>query len=395
MKKFCILLTALFLGLSAGAQTPFQITFGPYLQNVTADGATVIWGTSADALSWVEAAPDGEDHFYAEERPQYYQTKLGKRTVGRLHTVRITGLKPASFYRYRVCSREVTELQPYKVSYGQTICSDVYRKKPYRFKTRDAAQQSVSFTVVNDIHENSDMLATLLSDVKKEQRDFVFFNGDMVNNMSSEQQLIDGFLRRSTELFAAEIPFLFARGNHETRGNMAREYARYVPKSSGKYYGAYRVGDIMFIVFDCGEDKPDDFWVYAGLTDFDGYRTEQAAWFGELIRSKAYKSAKWRIVMNHFPPLSHMESDNPERHGIQDITDKFLPLYNQAKIDLMISGHTHAYEFMSPDKYDRLTFPVIVNSTESVARIDIDGRTLKAKVTDTGGNTLKEFTISK
>lgn len=94
MKKFCILLTALFLGLSAGAQTPFQITFGPYLQNVTADGATVIWGTSADALSWVEAAPDGEDHFYAEERPQYYQTKLGKRTVGRLHTVRITGLKP-------------------------------------------------------------------------------------------------------------------------------------------------------------------------------------------------------------------------------------------------------------------------------------------------------------
>ncbi len=185
------------------------------------------------------------------------------------------------------------------------------------------------------------------------------------------------------------------RGNHETRGNMAREYARYVPKSSGKYYGAYRVGDIMFIVLDCGEDKPDDFWVYAGLTDFDGYRTEQAAWFGELIRSKAYKSAKWRIVMNHFPPLSHMESDNPERHGIQDITDKFLPLYNQAKIDLMISGHTHAYEFMSPDKYDRLTFPVIVNSTESVARIDIDGRTLKAKVTDTGGNTLKEFTISK
>ena len=59
MKKFCILLTALFLGLSAGAQTPFQITFGPYLQNVTADGATVIWGTSADALSWVEAPPDG------------------------------------------------------------------------------------------------------------------------------------------------------------------------------------------------------------------------------------------------------------------------------------------------------------------------------------------------
>ena len=181
MKRFLFLCAASLLAAAACGQPSVRIAHGPYLQQVSEDGFTVVWTTTVDAAAWVEVAPDDGTHFYAEERPQYYQTKLGKRTVGRLHTVRITGLKPASFYRYRVCSREVTELQPYKVSYGQTICSDVYRKKPYRFKTRDAAQQSVSFTVVNDIHENSDMLATLLSDVKKEQRDFVFFNGDMVN----------------------------------------------------------------------------------------------------------------------------------------------------------------------------------------------------------------------
>lgn len=47
----------------------------------------------------------------------------------------------------------------------------------------------------------------------------------------------------------------------------------------------------MFVVLDCGEDKPDDFPVYAGLNDFDSYRSEQARWFAELIRSKEYRTA--------------------------------------------------------------------------------------------------------
>lgn len=63
----------------------------------------------------------------------------------------------------------------------------------------------------------------------------------------------------------------------------------------------------MFVVLDCGEDKPDDFPVYAGLNDFDSYRSEQARWFAELIRSKEYRTARWHVVMNHFPPVSRMD----------------------------------------------------------------------------------------
>ena len=333
----------------------------------------------------MEVKPDGG------EAERHYTVRNGLRDAyNTFNVIRVENLRPDTRYQYRLCSKQIADFQPYKVTFGDSIVS------PWRrFSTPDPKATACSFIALSDMHQQPDKLGRLLNQAGVGSADMIFYVGDMMNYYDNEETPFRSFIDKSVELFASEKPFVLVRGNHETRGNMAREYARYVPKSSGKYYGAYRVGDIMFIVFDCGEDKPDDFWVYAGLTDFDGYRTEQAAWFGELIRSKAYKSAKWRIVMNHFPPLSHMESDNPERHGIQDITDKFLPLYNQAKIDLMISGHTHAYEFMSPDKYDRLTFPVIVNSTESVARIDIDGRTLKAKVTDTGGNTLKEFTISK
>ena len=385
MKKIVFCFLGLLAVLYTASAQSYTFNHGPYLQELSEHAVTFVFTTSDKGFSWVEVKPDGG------EAERHYTVRNGLRDAyNTFNVIRVENLRPDTRYQYRLCSKQIADFQPYKVTFGDSIVS------PWRrFSTPDPKATACSFIALSDMHQQPDKLGRLLNQAGVGSADMIFYVGDMMNYYDNEETPFRSFIDKSVELFASEKPFVLVRGNHETRGNMAREYARYVPKSSGKYYGAYRVGDIMFIVLDCGEDKPDDFWVYAGLTDFDGYRTKQAAWFGELIRSKAYKSAKWRIVMNHFPPLSHMESDNPERHGIQDITDKFLPLYNQAKIDLMISGHTHAYEFMSPDKYDRLTFPVIVNSTESVARIDIDGRTLKAKVTDTGGNTLKEFTISK
>lgn len=385
MKKIVFCFLGLLAVLYTASAQSYTFNHGPYLQELSEHAVTFVFTTSDKGFSWVEVKPDGG------EAERHYTVRNGLRDAyNTFNVIRVENLRPDTRYQYRLCSKQIADFQPYKVTFGDSIVS------PWRrFSTPDPKATACSFIALSDMHQQPDKLGRLLNQAGVGSADMIFYVGDMMNYYDNEETPFRSFIDKSVELFASEKPFVLVRGNHETRGNMAREYARYVPKSSGNYYGAYRVGDIMFIVLDCGEDKPDDFWVYAGLTDFDGYRTEQAAWFGELIRSKAYKSAKWRIVMNHFPPLSHMESDNPERHGIQDITDKFLPLYNQAKIDLMISGHTHAYEFMSPDKYDRLTFPVIVNSTESVARIDIDGRTLKAKVTDTGGNTLKEFTISK
>ena len=385
MKKIVFCFLGLLAVLYTASAQSYTFNHGPYLQELSEHAVTFVFTTSDKGFSWVEVKPDGG------EAKRHYTVRNGLRDAyNTFNVIRVENLRPDTRYQYRLCSKQIADFQPYKVTFGDSIVS------PWRrFSTPDPKATACSFIALSDMHQQPDKLGRLLNQAGVGSADMIFYVGDMMNYYDNEETPFRSFIDKSVELFASEKPFVLVRGNHETRGNMAREYARYVPKSSGKYYGAYRVGDIMFVVLDCGEDKPDDFWVYAGLTDFDGYRTEQAAWFGKLIRSKAYKSAKWRIVMKHFPPLSHMEGDNPERHGIQDITDKFLPLYNQAKIDLMISGHTHAYEFMSPDKYDRLTFPVIVNSTESVARIDIDGRTLKAKVTDTGGNTLKEFTISK
>ena len=58
-----------------------------------------------------------------------------------------------------------------------------------------------------------------------------------------------------------------------------------------------------------------------------------------------------------------MDPDHPERHGVQQITDEFLPLFNRASIDLMVSGHTHRYELIQPTE-EKLRVPMIVDAPE-------------------------------
>ena len=95
MKRFTLILTVLAALLncaSAQEQPEFKFTCEPYIQNVTDTEATIVWGTSLDAISWVEIAPHDGRSFYAEEHPRFVDSYLGKRRIGKLHKVRITGL---------------------------------------------------------------------------------------------------------------------------------------------------------------------------------------------------------------------------------------------------------------------------------------------------------------
>ena len=385
MKKLFFCLISLWLGGQAFAQN-YSFNHGPYLQELTENGVTFVFTTSAKGFSWVELrASDGTIS-------RHYALKDGLRDAyTTFNTIRVENLDPATRYDYRLGSKEIVGFEPYKVTFGDSIVS-----RWYGFSTVDPRTEKYSFIALSDMHQQPEKLGRLLDLADIGSADRVFYVGDMLDYYDDENQAFTYFIDKSVDMFATERPFVLMRGNHETRGNLAREYARYAPSTSGKYYGAFRIGDIMFVILDGGEDKPDDSDVYAGLTDFDAYRTEQAQWFAELIRSKAYKSARWHIVMNHLPPLADdIEESNPGGHGMRDITAKFLPLYCKARIDLMVSGHRHSYDFMDPAERDGLNFPAIVNSTESVVRVDIDGRTMKVRVLDVDGNTLKEFTATR
>lgn len=388
MKKTLLSFFVSALTLSAIAQSKLQIAHGPYLQEVTQDGATVVFLTSEKSFSWVELKPHGASDAQAT---RCYTSRDGlKAADNTFNSVRVESLTPGKKYDYRIISKEIRSFQPYKVVFGDSIATQWHT-----FSTIDPQKKGASIFITSDMHCDAAKLEKLLNLADYKTCDAFFYAGDMMNYMDHPETPFTSFIDLSTRLFASSIPFEVVRGNHETRGNLARTFSSYFPKKNGKIYGSYLLGDIMVVMLDSGEDKAENHWVYAGLTDYDAYRTEQAQWLKALVKSKAYKKAKYHIVISHFPMVMGQEwKDEKTWVGWEDAIRKFRPILNDAKVDLLISGHTHRY-FYHDKGADDNTFPVLEQGGDCAARLDIHNGTVQLKVIDTNGKVLTTKNLTR
>ena len=71
-------------------------------------------------------------------------------------------------------------------------------------------------------------------------------------------------------------------------------------------------------------------------------KAEQMDW---LLRDAASDTAPWKIVLMHKDILSYGEYQVEQKcsHGISDVGGIFLDVFDRLGIDLVISGHVHAY----------------------------------------------------
>ena len=376
-----IALVFLCMGLCVEAQ--IKLLYGPYLQNVKETEATFVWEATAPSVGWVEIAPNDGSHYYGEVRPRYFDTANGVKRTDTRHVVRVSGLRPGTTYRYRVYAQEVLQHEGHYVAYGRIAATDVYGREPLRFTTSDWSKPTTSFLMLNDIHGRQQHLAELLAAGQHAKQDLVIFNGDMVSTMKDKQGVFEGFMNESVRLFASEQPMYYARGNHETRGAFATAFQDYFSPKEPHLYYAFRQGPVCFIMLDSGEDKPDSDLEYYGITDYDSYRSEQAAWLETLANDPAFTTARFRIAICHMPP-----SIRPDVwHGQREVMEKFVPALNRLGIDLMLCGHEHRYEFEAPN--EKIAFPVLTNSNETAVVATYDGQALEVQVVDTKGNVVE------
>jgi predicted phosphodiesterase len=300
----------------------------------------------------------------------------------KMHSIRLTNLEPGTKYKYRIVSKEILQYDPYEVIYGDSTAEDIYE-----FETLSTGKAIFSFGAVADMHERALDFDKLLRVCPPDSMDMIFFTGDMLNWIGSEEHIFNGLIDVSVGHFAKLKPFILVRGNHETRGPNARDLFTYFPHSSGQYYHAFSQGEVRFIVLDCGEDKPDTHPVYAGLVDFDQYRSEQAAWLKKEVEGDVFKNARYRIVITHIPPYTG------RGHGGQDLTKKWGPILNEADVDLVISGHHHRFQVMEPR--DGLnSFPVLILGKDMMLNTDVNPEKLSLSIRNMEGKLVDEFTIS-
>lgn len=368
-------------------QPSVKITHGPYLQNLSENEVTVVWTTDKPCKSWVEFSKkeDGKN-FYSQLPRKAYASQDGLCCVDTLHRVTITGLEKNTTYFYRVLSQEVKELLPYRPVLGNIVSTDIW-KKPLTFTTLDGRQETLSIVMINDIHGKNDLQKKLLEMAPPQNVDMVVFCGDMCNYINKQSDIFTGFLDTSVGLFASSKPFVYVRGNHETRGAYARNFSRYLTGPEGKFYYAFTYGPIRFIVLDSGEDKPDTDVEYSGLVDFDNYILEQKEWLARELESPEFRAASFRVVLSHIP------FGKGGWYGSERLRKQLLPLLEGARIDLMLSGHNHTFGFM--DKGKVTAFPIIVNSNNSVLTMFGSEDLLKVQVKQIDGKVLLEKEFSK
>lgn len=386
MKKFLSTLLGVAAPIFLAAQ--IKITHGPWLCDMTSTGVTVVWTTDKPALSWVEIAEDNGNSFYQKEHKRHYETVAGRRQAHkRVHAVRLKHLKPGTRYNYRIFSQEVVEWKYNDaVKYGDVAATNVFSRAPLRFTTFPEKGSDISFLVFNDIHGRADYMAELVKNEDFSTHDFVLFNGDMSSSVENSDQLFKDYIDTAVSLYASELPLIYNRGNHETRGRHADFLAEYFPTDSKNFYQLYMVGDIACLVLDCGEDKPDNDIEYGNLADYDAYRVEESEWLRQVVASESFRNAAARIVFLHIP------LGNGSWHGNLHLEELFLPILNEAGIDVMFSGHTHRYGFREPN--EKVRFPILINDNQSYIRCNVTADKIKAEIVGPKGSThTHEFKI--
>ncbi len=358
---------------------PLAITHGPYLESPRQGAVTIVWFTNKKCVSHVEYGA-GEELTSKAVNVQHglvdaYDTR---------HVVQLTSLEAGKTYRYRVVSREIVDFKPYSVKFGETISNEVHS-----FQATDANKKEFSFCVVNDIHEKAARLDAMLTGVDFKGVDLMFLNGDMISNFQRESQIFNGYLDTCVKHFATSLPFAYIRGNHETRGSMARHLMEFMPTPENRFYYSFDHGGVHFIVLDSGEDKPDEDKAYSGLAAFDPYRREQAEWLKKDLASDASRKANFRVVLFHIPTFG-----GNNWHGDMQVRELWNPLMNAGQVDLLICGHTHQYAKVPPKEGEN-QYPIMINSNDSLLRVDVKDDSLKVTVTGADQKILGDLQLRK
>lgn len=348
----------------------------PYLQDLQPSSVDVMFQTRVVSHCWVEY---GTDTLHLKRA----RTLLDGQEVcyDIENRIRLDSLEPGQRYYYRVCAQEIVNYQSYSKTFGETA-----RTPFYSFRMPDASDKDFTAVIFNDLHENREVMAAFGKILRGMKYDFAVFNGDCLTEPANREQAMHNIAEACRMVDAANHLTFFIRGNHEIRNAYSAGMHSLIGYQEGKTYGAFSWGDTRFVMLDCGEDKPDDHWVYYGLNDFTGLRREQVDFLRQELKSKAFKKADRRILINHIPIWNNSDKFAP-------CTELWAPLLKKASFDLNVCAHVHSYGFWTAGAEDN-PCPVVRGGGPSMKKatmvvLEKRGDELTMRAVDTAGRTIE------
>lgn len=291
-----------------------------YLQKGTPSRMTVVWRTPAITESVVcyGEAPDA-------------LTQRADGAPGTQHEVEITGLTPASKYFY---------------SAGETACPRDGETGDF-FVTAPAVGADYPFRawVLGDSGTGNSTQAAVRDAMLRYTQVYVpellLHMGDMAYNDGLTEEFDDHFFAPYAEILRHTVTWPTI-GNHE--GRNADSGAQ-----TGPYYDAYvlpRMGEAgglasgteAYYAFDYGQ-------VHFVVLDSHGSpRGTGDAMLQWLTMDLAATDQPWTVAFFHHPPYTKGSHDSDTEQTHIDMRSLATPVLEAAGVDLVLGGHSHAYE---------------------------------------------------
>lgn len=223
--------------------------------------------------------------------------------------------------------------------------------------------------------------------------DFLILNGDLANHYG-EEGAIWCVYELASRISGGNIPIVFSRGNHDTRGKFAESFTGNFPSRLGSTYYTFRLGNVWGMVLDCGEDKEDNHPEYGGLVCCHDFREKETEYIKEVIKhaSEEYEApgVSHKFVVCHIPFTAPEEGDFDIERDVYAEWTNLLGKY--VKPEMMLCGHTHEWEIYEcgsdKDAYGQ-PCPVVVGSARAKTEDGFSFAGAKLEFTKEGIKTTK------
>ena len=305
----------------------YGVTFGSYFTYepvvyAVEDTYQIVFSTNHSATAWVEIG--GE---------KYYDLFAGSmKSEDTVHKITVPQQKLDAAKSYSIHAEKMIYRGPFGGFKGKQI------SKRYDFRPVNGDDGLVYYTAT-DVHHAAEGVINAAMAVQN--LDFLVVLGDSVGMVEYEKDV------QYTNLIAhaitgGEMPVVYARGNHEIKGQYAEALHKYVGSKNGSFYYWFTLSDVFGITLDLGEDHDAGWWEYYGTDQFTLYHNEQTSFLQELVEEKPYEGYKYTLVACHIP----IQFVNSRKDHVE-VKATWTQLLNQIQPDLAVYGHQHdLYPFL-------------------------------------------------
>lgn len=292
---------------------------------------------------------------------------------------------------YTVCYREAVNRKAYFSEMGESV----FEKFNFKPLTKT---DNINFYYISDVHYRFDVAlnaALFFGD----ELDALVVNGDM-GELESEQNYFN-VCKLVADISGGEIPVIFVRGNHDTRGRLAERFTDHFPSNGKKTYYTFELGPLHGIALDCGEDKLDSYEQYAGNNVFEAFRRKETDFLKALSRSEKLTFAVSHICPAQVTIKKYKELPNPLYNIENDVYAEWNEELARLGVKFMLCGHYHkTYILERNDKKSTLPneYPVIIGAEPSRetyigTALTLSGSELLVRFTNDKKEVLNTYTL--